>query len=82
MFFNMLSPSVTARTETDSTTTMFEPGARVGDYGKYINSIPYTGAGSFSAGDWYIVNMHSEFPLNGLVGGCLPIFYEYCIVFR
>ena len=39
---------------------MFEPGAKVGDTGKYINTIPHT-AGSFSEGDWYIVEMSSDF---------------------
>jgi hypothetical protein len=54
MFFNMLSPSITNRNEVDSTTTMFGPGSKVGDYGKYININPYTG-GTFNTGDWYIV---------------------------
>lgn len=81
MFFNMLTPSVTNRNELDSTTVMFGPGSKVGDYGKFINVNPYTG-GTFSTGDWYIVEMNSEFPLNGQLAGCLPIFYQNCIVFR
>lgn len=55
MFFNMLVPSITNRNEVDSTTVMFGPGSKVGDYGKFINVMPYTGTGTFSSGDWYIV---------------------------
>ena len=51
----MLTPSITNRNEVDSTTVMFQPGSRVGDYGKYFNVMPYTGAGTFSPGDWYII---------------------------
>ena len=40
MFFNMLSPSVSSRNEYNTSTIMFEPGAKVGDTGKYINTIP------------------------------------------
>jgi hypothetical protein len=61
---------------------MFGPGSKVGDYGKFINVMPYTGTGTFSSGDWYIVEMNSEFPLNGQQAGCQQIFYQYCIVFR
>lgn len=81
MFFNMLTPSITNRNEVDTSTVMFGPGSKVGDYGKFINVMPYTGA-TFSSGDWYIVEMNSQFQLNGQQGGCLPIFYQYCIVFR
>lgn len=81
MFFNMLTPSITNRNEPDSTTVMFGPGSKVGDYGKFINVNPYTG-GTFTTGDWYIVEMNNEFPLNGQLAGCLPIFYQNCIVFR
>ena len=82
MFFNMLSPSTSSRSEPDSTTAMFQPGTKVGDTGKYIKNIPYTASGGFSSGDWYIVNMNDEFQMSGSVGGCLPTFYDYCIVFR
>ena len=62
MFFNMLTASVTSRSESDSTTTMFQPGSKVGDLNKYINKTPYTGnGGGFSTGDWYIVDMSSDF---------------------
>ena len=61
MFFNMLNPSVTLRSESDSTTTMFQPGSKVGDLAKYINKTPYTGSGSFATGDWYIIDMNDEF---------------------
>ena len=62
---------------------MFEPGAKVGDTGKYIKNIPYTVVGAgFSKGDWYIVDMSTDFELSGSVGGCLPNFYDYCIVFK
>ena len=81
MFFNMLSASITSRNEVDTSTVMFEPGTRVGDYGKYINSVPYT-VGGFATDDWYIVDLNSEFQLNGLVSGCLSVYYQYCIVFR
>ena len=60
MFFNMLSPSVSSRNEYNTSTIMFEPGAKVGDTGKYINNIPYT-TGSFSEEDWYIVDMSTDF---------------------
>lgn len=82
MFFNMLTPSVSSVNEVDSTTTMFQLGVKVGDYGKYINVLPYTSSSAFLTDDWYIIEMNSEFPLNGQTGGCLPIFYQYCIVFR
>ena len=61
---------------------MFQPGAKVGDMGKYINTIPYTGGTGFSEGDWFIVDMSTDFELSGTVGGCLNPFYEYCIVFK
>ncbi len=62
MFFNMLSPSVTSRNEFNTSTSMFEPGAKVGDMGKYIKNTPYTVVGSgFSQGDWYIVDMSTDF---------------------
>lgn len=54
----------------------------MGDYGKFINVMPYTSGSAFLTNDWYIIEMNSEFPLNGQTGGCLPIFYSYCIVFR
>lgn len=82
MFFNMLSASTASRNEVDTTTTMFEPGSKVGDTGKYVNAIPYTGSGSFSEKDWYIIDMNEEFLFDGTVGGCLAIFYEHCIIFK
>ena len=54
----MLSASTTNRNEPDTTTVMFEPGSKVGDNGQYINTIPYTGSGSFSTGDWFILDMN------------------------
>lgn len=59
MFINMLSASTSSRSETNSNTTMFQPGTKVGDTGKYINNIPYTASGGFSSGDWYVVDMNS-----------------------
>jgi hypothetical protein len=34
---------------------MFQPGSKIGDYGKFININPYTGNGNFSTNDWFIV---------------------------
>lgn len=59
MFFNMLIPSVSSVNEVDSTTTMFQLGAKVGDYGKYINVLPYTSGSAFLTDDWYIIEMNS-----------------------
>ena len=80
----MLSASITSRSESDSTSVMFEPGSKVGDNGKYINTIPYTvsNSGVFSTGDWFILDMNDEFPLNGKVGPCPTMYYQHCIVFR
>jgi hypothetical protein len=44
MFINMLSPSVNSISEGDSSSAMFEPGAKVGDSDKYINGVPYSGS--------------------------------------
>ena len=82
MFFNMLSPSVSSRSEADTSTVMFEPGSRVGDMNKYMKNIPYTTTGAWSPGDWYIIDMDPNFELNGNVAGCLSQFYHHCIVFK
>ena len=82
MFFNMLSPSISSRSEADASTVMFEPGSKVGDQNKYMKNIPYTTTGAWSRGDWYIIDMDPDFALNGNVAGCLPQFYHYCIVFK
>ena len=81
MFFNMLTASVATRSEVDSTTVMFQTGSRVGDTGKYFNTKPYS-ASAFSTGDWFIIDMDPDFPLEGGVIGCLPTFYEHCIVYK
>lgn len=55
----MLTPSVSSVNEVDSTTTMFQLGSKVGDYGKYINVLPYTASSAFLTDDWYIIEMNS-----------------------
>lgn len=82
MFFNMLNPSISSRSEPDTSTMMFEPGSKVGDTNKYFKNIPYNASSGYSSGDWYIVDMDPDFELNGQVTGCLSPFYEYCIVYK
>lgn len=55
MFFNMLTPSTISVNEVDSSTTMFQVGSKVGDYGKFINVMPYTSGSAFLTDDWYII---------------------------
>ena len=50
MFFNMLSPSISSRSEADTSTAMFEPGLKVGDVNKYMKNILYTSR-AWSIGD-------------------------------
>jgi hypothetical protein len=59
MFINMLTPSISNINEVNSQSVMFEGGAKVGDYGKYINTIPYTGNSVFNTNDWFIIEMNS-----------------------
>lgn len=80
MFINMLTGTPSGQTEADSHSSMFEPGAKVGDYGKYIIHKPET-SGSFAKGDWFIAEMDTQFTYSGVVNGCLAAFYQYCIVF-
>lgn len=81
MFFNMLTSGITYRSEVDSTTVMFEPGSRVGDEDHYFLAIPYS-ATSFSQGDWFVIDMNTEFLLSGDIMGCQTIFYEHCIIYK
>jgi hypothetical protein len=60
---------------------MFQAGSVVGMTNRYINITPYTTTGGFSNGDWFIVNMDSQFPFSGTVFNCLSPFYQYCIVY-
>lgn len=59
MFIDMLNPSVTSRSELDSTSTMFQSGSQVGDTNKFINHLPYTGGAGFQPNDWFIIDMYS-----------------------
>lgn len=54
----MLNPSISNINEPDSTTLMFEPGAKVGDLNKYVNQTPWSNS-NFSQYDWYICEMNS-----------------------
>ena len=78
----MLTPSISTFNEADSTTTMFQPGSKVGDENKYFNAIPVTQAASYSKGDWYILDMDPDFVLEGTVSGCQSPYYQKCIVFK
>lgn len=80
MFIDMRTPSITLASETNSASTMFEPGAKVGDTDKYFIVTPYT-PGTFSSGDWFIVDMDPNFQLTKTVDNCLSGFYLTCIVF-
>lgn len=59
---------------------MFEPGAKVGDTDKYIIVTPYT-PGTFTSGDWFIVDLDPSFQMTKTVDNCLTGFYLTCIVF-
>jgi len=43
----MLDASISTPTNSDTTSQMFEPGAKVGDLNKYVNHIPYNASGGY-----------------------------------
>ena len=62
---------------------MFQAGATVGSTNQYINHQPYTGGvASFKTGDWFIIDMSTDFPFSGAITNCLNTFYTRCIVFQ
>jgi hypothetical protein len=80
MFFDMRNPSISLSSELDSSTSMFQPGAKVGDLDKYLTITPYTPS-TFNSGDWFILDLDPAFRLTLTVDNCLQGFYLTCIVF-
>lgn len=80
MFFDMLTASITSRSEVNSSSVMFQPGSTVGQSNRFFNITPYTG-NTFNTNDWFIVNLDPQFPLSGSIYNCLSPFYQYCIIY-
>jgi hypothetical protein len=80
MFFDMLTASITSRSEVNASSVMFQPGSTIGQSNRYFNITPYTGF-TFNPNDWFIINLDPQFPLSGSIYNCLSPFYQYCIIY-
>jgi hypothetical protein len=80
MFIDMVSKSITPLNELNSSSILFQAGASVGMSNQFINMTPYTG-GTFLENDWWIVDLDTQFPLNGQIYNCQKPYYHYCIVY-
>jgi hypothetical protein len=80
MFIDMLTASISSRSEINSSSVFFQAGSSVGQANRYFSITPYTG-NTFNTNDWFIVNLDPQFPLSGNIYNCLSPFYQYCIIY-